>query len=158
MVLLPIDLERALALEHALRASELSGICSKVVQMTSDYAKTRKQFGVPVGGFQAVQHQLSDMYLTSEALASMSRFACWALGASPAQSSFASLAAIKFGVENACKVVEKAIQLHGGIGFTWEFDLHFYLRRAQSFAALYSGNSASFEDGLLKGAKAALLG
>ncbi len=122
-----------------LRALELSGVAQRAVNMTVEYVKLRKQFDRPVGSFQAVQHRLSDMYLKSEAMRSLAFFAAWAFTHSPEQIKLAAQSALSIALANASVVVEGAIQLHGGIGFTWEYDLQFYLRRAKSIEALYAG-------------------
>jgi alkylation response protein AidB-like acyl-CoA dehydrogenase len=128
--------ERALQLFHTLRAIEMAGVCSRAIEMTVEFVKTREQFGVPVGGFQAVQHRLADMYLQSEALGAIARFASWAADSSPEQLPLASASALSQAVDQASGIVEGAIQLHGGIGFTYEYDLHFFLRRAKCLEAL----------------------
>jgi acyl-CoA dehydrogenase len=110
--------------------SELSGIAGRVVEMTAEYVRTRQQFGRPVGSFQAVQHKMADMYLWSEQARSLSRFAAWASDADRAQFAVALFAAKGFAGEYVPQLCEQAIQLHGGIGFTADFDLHLYLRRA----------------------------
>ncbi len=117
-------------------AAELSGIADRVVEMTTDYIKTRRQYGVPVGGFQAVQHQAADMYLRAEALRALVNFASWTFEASPDQREISVLAALRTARESVPWIVERSIQLHGGIGFTWEFDLHLFLRRARLVAIL----------------------
>lgn len=129
-----------------LKACEISGACERVVEITRDYVCTRKQFAVPVGGFQAVQHGLAEMHLQSESLASLAGFGAWALENSKEQAEMASQAAIMYACEVGPLIVEKAIQFHGGIGFTWEYDLHLYLRRVRSSAALFSPNEAAQTD------------
>ncbi|RIL04480.1 MAG: hypothetical protein DCC75_12595 [Proteobacteria bacterium] len=126
----------------ALKACEMAGICEQVCHMTFEYLKTRKQFGVPVGGFQAVQHRAADMWLQSQALLSIAFFAGWAAHASPQQLELAALAAAAYAAENGCEVVEAGLQLHGGIGFTWEYDLHLYLRRARVLKVLLGSDPA----------------
>ena len=128
---------RTLQLFHTLRATEMAGACTRAVEMTVDFVKTREQFGVPIGGFQAVQHRLADMFLQSEALGAISRFAAWAADNSPEQLPLASASALSQACEQAGLIVEGAIQLHGGIGFTYEYDLHFFLRRVKCLEALY---------------------
>lgn len=123
---------------RALKAMELAGVTARVVSMTQEFVRARAQFGVQIGAFQAVQHQLADMYLRSEALASLAKFACWASDHSPSQGPLASEAAISFACEVASEVVEQAIQLHGGVGFTWEHDLHLFLRRARFIEARFA--------------------
>jgi len=146
IVLNEIDLDQLEAHENLLRANELSGLCAKVVRMTVDYVKTRKQFGVVVGSFQAVQHRLADMHVAAESLRSLVNFASWAADDSKEQFVFAAKAAIGHACNSATSVVEGAIQLHGGIGFTWEHDLHLYLRRAKTIEALYSLSDFDYKD------------
>ena len=128
-----------------LRAAELTGICEAVVGRTVDYVKTRKQFDQPIGAFQAVQHKLADLHLDAESASALVSFAGWAADFSKDQFSLASTSALAHALEAAPRVVETAIQLHGGIGFTWEFDLHLYLRRVRSYSALYPLDQADFD-------------
>lgn len=145
---------RVRLLNMVLRANELSGICTRVVELTTEYVKTRNQFGVPVGSFQAVQHKLADMHSQSEALRTLSLFSAWASDNSEDQLELSARAAITFAVEVAPKIVETAIQLHGGIGFTWEHEAHLFLRRVKSIEATYSGLSKEVEvDALIKAAQ-----
>jgi alkylation response protein AidB-like acyl-CoA dehydrogenase len=127
----------------AVVASELAGIAAKVVEMTVEYVKTRKQFNVPIGTFQAVQHKIADMYLQSEALRALSTFACWAAQHSQEQAQLSTLSALSFACEQAPLIAETAIQMHGGIGFTWEYELHLYLRRAKMVEMLYRASAES---------------
>lgn len=120
-----------------LKASEVAGIVGRVVQMTTEYVKTRTQFGVPIGGFQAVQHKLADMYLAAEGLRALTRFAAWAVVNDRTQVALASHAAIRQATTVGAKIVEASIQLHGGTGFTWEFDLHLFLRRVKAIEVTY---------------------
>ena len=122
------------ALYYLLVASQLAGIAECVFEMTHEYAQVRKQFGSPIGSFQVVQHQLADMYLAVQALNASCRFAAVAANQAEEQFCFSALSAMTFGIKNVVPLVERAVQIHGGIGFTWEHPLHFYLRRAQSLA------------------------
>ena len=127
-----------LHLLYVVKACEVYGITSRVVEMTVDYLKTREQFGVPIGAFQALQHRLADAYATSESLGALARFAAWSATQSDrAQASLTAAAAISQAGEVGPAVCEAVIQCHGGIGFTWEFDLHLYLRRVRSIAAAF---------------------
>ncbi len=137
-----------------LKAAELCGIGERVVQMTAEYVKTRQQFGVPVGGFQAVQHQLADMYAHVAAAKALVIFAAWAIDVSPDQAALASRSAITYACEVLPPAVERAIQLHGGMGFTWEYDLHLFLRRAKRIEALWASEEAEFDDLLRLAAQA----
>ena len=122
---------------RALRAAEIAGAMARAVEMTVEFVKTREQFDVPIGGFQAVQHRLADMHVSTEAVSALSRFAAWSSEASPEQFSLSSMAALQQALEYGGAVVEGAIQLHGGIGFTHEYDLHFFLRRVKCLEAVY---------------------
>lgn len=127
-----------LNMKQIICANELAGISARVIDMTRDYVTQRKQFGVPVGGFQAVQHGIAEMHVQAECMRSAAEFAAWSIENSAEQAAFAGLSALSYACDNAPLIVEKAIQLHGGIGFTWEYDLHLYLRRVRTLAALYA--------------------
>ena len=120
-------------------SAELCGIVDKIVTITTDYVKTRKQFGVPIGSFQAVSHQLSDCYLTSESCYSLVE--CAAVG----MDDFTVKSAAMYCIENIPVAIETMLQLHGGIGFTWEYDLHLYLRRARKIAALINPKASDYQ-------------
>lgn len=133
-----------LAVVRVLRAAEMSGAVARAIEMTVDYVKTRQQFGVPVGGFQAVQHRLADMHANGEALRALVAFAAWSADRSPDQLSLASPAALRFACDVSAEIVEGAIQLHGGIGFTWEYDLHYFLRRVKALQALWQPSGTDY--------------
>jgi alkylation response protein AidB-like acyl-CoA dehydrogenase len=154
-VTLPAAGASAAVLARLLRAAQISGICDRVVGITADYVRQRKQFDVPVGGFQAVQHQLANAYLESESLAALTAFAGWAAAESPEQLALAAESAAVMALGKGSFVVETAVQLHGGIGFTWEYDLHLYLRRVKFLEALYGSGGAEVER-LLSAASATL--
>lgn len=116
---------------EVLKACEVYGVTSRVVEMSSDYLKTREQFGVPIGAFQALQQKLADAYAQSESLGALCRFAAWSVENSPSQRALTARAAIAQAVDVGPAVCEVAVQVHGGIGFTWEYDLHLFLRRAK---------------------------
>lgn len=123
---------------EAIKASEVAGICRRAIDMTVEYAKTRQQFGVAIGSFQAIQQKVADCYARSEALLSLARFASWSASHSPNQRHLTSRAAILEASQVGPLVCEVAIQAHGGIGFTWEYDLHLYLRRAKTIQSAFS--------------------
>ena len=114
-----------------LKASEVYGVTSRVVEMSADYLKTREQFGVPIGAFQAVQQRIADSYAASESLGALCRFAAWSAVHSPEQRPLTARAAIAHAADVGPSVCEAAVQVHGGIGFTWEYDLHLFLRRVK---------------------------
>ena len=117
-------------------AAELVGVCQRALDMTVAYVKERRQFGVPVGSFQAVAHRCAEMLLHTEGARSAAYFAAWAAGAAPERlPEAAGLARVAAGTAG-CEVTGSAIQAHGGIGFTWEADVHWLFKRAQLDAAL----------------------
>jgi len=120
-------------------SSELVGVCDRAVHMTVEYVKDRKQFGVPVASYQAVSHRCAQMLLETEKARSTAAFAAWSADADP--DSLAEAAAMaKAGASAAGReVTAGAIQMHGGIGFTWEADVHWLYKRAQMDAALLGG-------------------
>jgi alkylation response protein AidB-like acyl-CoA dehydrogenase len=138
---LPGDVAAAIDLGCVLTSAELVGVCGRALDMTVKYVKDRKQFGRPVGSFQAVQHRCAQMLLSTEGARASTYFAAWAADADrdrlPEAASLAKSAASKAGIE----VTASAIQAHGGIGFTWEADVHWFYKRAQLDAA-FLGSSA----------------
>ena len=120
-------------------AGEVVGVCQRALEMTLEYVKDRKQFGVPVGSFQAVAHRCAQMLLHTESARSTAYFAAWAADADPSRlvegAALASAAAATAGRE----VAGSAIQAHGGIGFTWEADVHWLYKRAEVDRALLGG-------------------
>lgn len=132
---MPGDISSAIDIGCVLVSAELVGVCSRALEMTVEYVKDRKQFGRPVGSFQAVQHRAAQMLLLTEGARAATYFAAWAADADrdrlPEAASLAKSAASKAGIE----VTASAIQAHGGIGFTWEADVHWFYKRAQLDAA-----------------------
>ncbi|HKW61649.1 MAG TPA: acyl-CoA dehydrogenase family protein [Candidatus Acidoferrum sp.] len=113
-------------------AAELVGGMQRTLDITVEYAKTRKQFGKPIGIFQAVQHQCADMYLETESARSAVYYAAWALQ-HHAPDAAAAVSIAKLYASDASRTVgNRGIQVHGGMGFTWENDLHLYYRRAKA--------------------------
>jgi alkylation response protein AidB-like acyl-CoA dehydrogenase len=108
--------------------------------MTLEYVKGRKQFGVPVGSFQAVSHRCAQMLLQTESVRSTAYYAAWAADADPARLPEAAALAGAAAAESGREVTASAIQAHGGIGFTWEADVHWLYKRAQLDAALLGGS------------------
>lgn len=121
-----------------LKASEMYGVAQRVMEMTVAHVTAREQFGVPVGGFQAIQQKLADAYAHQESLGSLARFAAWSVDHSPEQTALTARSAIALATKVGPEVCEACLQAHGGIGFTWEYDLHLYLRRAQSIRAAFA--------------------
>jgi alkylation response protein AidB-like acyl-CoA dehydrogenase len=130
------DVEGALGRAGAAVAAEVVGVCQRALDMTVDYVSQRKQFGVPVGSFQAVAHRCAQMLLHTEGARSAAYFAAWAADASPERLAEATGLACAAASEAGVEVTGSAIQAHGGIGFTWEADVHWLFKRAQLDAAL----------------------
>jgi alkylation response protein AidB-like acyl-CoA dehydrogenase len=128
----PEGLGRGLSVATTALVAEMVGGMQRTLDITVEYAKTRKQFGKPIGGFQAVQHMCADMYLETESARSAAYYAAWALQERAADAA-ASVAIAKLYASDVARAVgNRGIQVHGGMGFTWESDLHLYYRRAKA--------------------------
>jgi len=126
------------ALDHALDTAiialcaEMTGGMQRTMEIAVEYAKTRKQFGKPIGQYQAVQHQCADMLLWTESSRSATYYAAYALteGIKDAR---AAVSVAKTYASDACREVgNRGVQVQGGMGFTWENDTHLYYRRAKA--------------------------
>ena len=124
---------------RAALAAEVVGLSQRALEMTLAYVKDRKQFGVAVGSFQAVAHRCAQMLLHTESSRSTAYFAAWAADADPERLSEAAALAAAAAAEGGREVTASAIQAHGGIGFTWEADVHWLYKRAQLDTALLGG-------------------
>jgi alkylation response protein AidB-like acyl-CoA dehydrogenase len=120
-------------------SSELVGVSERALEMTVAYVKDRKQFGVPVGAFEAVSHRCAQMLLETEQARSLAAFAAWSADADPDSLAEAAAMAKAAASQAGREVTAGAIQMHGGIGFTWEADVHWLFKRAQLDAALLGG-------------------
>jgi len=121
-------------------AAELVGVSQRALEMTLAYVKERKQFDTPVGAYQAVSHKCAQMLKDTEGARSATYFAAWAADAEPERLPEASSLAKAASSDGARDVTASAIQAHGGIGFTWEADVHWLYKRAQVDAALLGGS------------------
>jgi alkylation response protein AidB-like acyl-CoA dehydrogenase len=128
--------ERPTELLLAMAAAEAVGVAAYALDTTSRYTREREQFGLPIGTFQAVKHRLADMLVDVENSRSAVYGAAWELLEKPCAPSSVALAQA-VATQNANATVSSAIQLHGGIGVTWECDLHLYLRRAKVLQQIY---------------------
>ncbi|HEY3021995.1 MAG TPA: acyl-CoA dehydrogenase family protein [Solirubrobacteraceae bacterium] len=139
----PLEGDVAGALDRAAVAvsAELVGLSQRALDMTIAYVKDRKQFGVPVGAFQAVQHKAAQMLRDTESARSATYYAAWAADADPERLPMAAAMAKAVASEAGRTVTGDAIQLHGGIGFTWEADVHWLFKRAQLDAPLLGGGA-----------------
>jgi alkylation response protein AidB-like acyl-CoA dehydrogenase len=138
---LPGDAGAAIDLALVAIAADLVGICQRALDMTVEYVKERKQFGVAVGTFQAVQHKAAQMLLDTEGARSSTLFAAWTADAEPDRLPMAAAMAKAWSSDAGRSTTAAAIQLHGGIGFTWEADVHWLFKRAQLDAALLGGGA-----------------
>ncbi len=120
-------------------SAEVVGVCQRALEMTLEYVKDRKQFGVPVGSFQAVSHRCAQMLLHTESARSAAYFAAWAADADPDRFGEASALAAAAAATGGREVTGSAIQAHGGVGFTWEADVHWLYKRAQLDRTLLGG-------------------
>jgi alkylation response protein AidB-like acyl-CoA dehydrogenase len=118
-------------------AAELTGIAQRAMEMAVDYAKERKQFGRPIGSYQAVSHRCAQMLLETEAARSAVYYAAWAIENEPETAPLAASMAKAYASDAGTRVTNASLQVHGGIGFTWEHDLHLYLKRALSDAVMF---------------------
>ncbi len=112
-------------------SADLLGGASRALDMAVEYAKDRVQFGRPIGSFQAVKHRCADMLVDVEGMRSTVYWAAWCNTASDPEASIAASTAKVWCSDASKRVMASALQVHGGIGFTWEHDLHFFLKRAQ---------------------------
>jgi len=112
-------------------AAELTGIAQRAMEMAVEYAKEREQFGRAIGSYQAVSHRCAKMLLDTEEARSLTYFAAWAADAEPDSLPLAASMAKARASDAAWEVCASALQVLGGIGFTWEHDLHFLLKRAK---------------------------
>jgi alkylation response protein AidB-like acyl-CoA dehydrogenase len=138
------DVVRWTALGLALSCADLVGTMRGAVGLSCDYAKARRQYGAAIGSFQAVQHLLADAYVSMEGSRSAALHAAWAVDALGADEALAAAAIAKaYCARSARAVCETAIQVHGGIGNTWDCLAHIYLRRALHSSDILGGIGAS---------------
>jgi alkylation response protein AidB-like acyl-CoA dehydrogenase len=118
-------------------AAELTGVAQRAMEMAVEYARERKQFDRPIGSYQAVSHRCAQMLLETEGARSASYYAAWCGDAEPETLPLAACMAKAYASDAGWRVCTSSLQVHGGIGFTWEHDLHFFLKRAKVDGILY---------------------
>jgi len=118
-------------------AAEMLGAARRCLEMSVEYAKVREQFGQPIGAFQAIRHKCADMLVEVENSHSAVYYAAWALDAGAEDATLATSVAKAYVGDASRKVCGESIQTHGGIGFTWEYDLHLYFKRAKALETMY---------------------
>ena len=112
-------------------SAEMCGGAQQVLDMSVEYAKVREQFGRPIGSFQAIQHKCADMLVQVESAKSATYYAAWAVANDASDAALAAAMAKAYCSDAYRKVTNEGIQVHGGIGFTWEHDMHIYFKRAK---------------------------
>jgi alkylation response protein AidB-like acyl-CoA dehydrogenase len=131
-------LREALNMATSALCAEMLGGMQWILETSVEYAKKREQFGRVIGSFQAVQHQLADMLLLTESAKSVVYYAAWALSNEDAERASCAVSVAKAYCSDAYReVANRGVQVHGGIGFTWEHDLQLYYKRAKSSETLF---------------------
>jgi alkylation response protein AidB-like acyl-CoA dehydrogenase len=125
-------LENALHKSAALLSAECVGGANQVLDMSVEYARNRIQFGRPIGSFQAVKHKCADMLVDVELSRSAMYYAAWAASSDESELALAASMAKSFCSDAYLRVATNGIHVHGGIGFTWEHDMHIYFKRAKA--------------------------
>ena len=143
----PDAIQRLLDEASVLRCADALGTMARMLELTVEHTATRVQFGRPIGSFQAVKHAAADMALLVHGTRAAIYHAAMAADAGSADSARSACAAASYVSAGAGEVAGRALQLHGGIGFTWEHDLHLHLRRARADSVLY-GDAAVHRDRL----------
>jgi alkylation response protein AidB-like acyl-CoA dehydrogenase len=144
-----VDVDAALATPLAAAAADLVGVAGAALSRSVEHAKSRRQFGKPIGAFQGIKHALADNYLLLERARSLT-YAAAALLDDPATTSAAAWTAAALAKaaagEAAINCARTAVQVHGAIAQTWEHDIHLYLRRAWQGAAMLGDSRALYGD------------
>lgn len=137
---------RAVLVARAAVAAEMAGALQKLLELAVDYAKIREQFGRPIGTFQAVKHLCSDIYVTAESAVAVTRKAVRSVVDGEEDAALQVAVAQAYLSDEGPTAAEKALQVHGGIGFTWEHPVHLYLRKVKSGAMLFGAAPRQRED------------
>jgi len=125
-------LQRVLDRAYVGLAAEMLGGAERVIELAVDYAKQRVQFDRPIGSFQAVKHRAADMALDVSSLRNAVNYAAWAVERNHPDATLAASMAKAYASDAYRRVASSGIQVHGGIGFTWEHDMHLYFKRAKA--------------------------
>ncbi len=129
-------MERAVDIWTLLLAAEQLGGAARVLEQTVDYARTRVQFGRPIGSFQSIKHRCADLLVAVELARSVVWHGLWTADHDPGNLPVAAALAGSMATETYARVTAENIQIHGGIGFTWEHTAHLYLKRAKASSLL----------------------
>ncbi len=138
---LPGDVQPAIDRICAALAAENVGVAQRAMEMAVDYARERKQFDRPIGSYQAVSHRCAQMLLEVEGSRSAAYYAAWCADAEPETLAQAASMAKAYASDAGWRVCTSSLQVHGGIGFTWEHDLHFFLKRARTNGLMFGSAS-----------------
>jgi len=123
------------------------GTAARALELTVEYATQRRQFDVPIGSFQAVQHLCADMLRSVELARAAGYYACWAADDAPASERHrATTLALAFATDDLYGVGASAVQVHGGIGFTWEHDIHLFYKRLLTLQQAGGGSVDQLEE------------
>jgi alkylation response protein AidB-like acyl-CoA dehydrogenase len=135
-------LRRAIEEATVATALEIVGISQAIFDVTLDYAKQREQFGVPIGSFQAIKHKFADMIVLLERARATGYFAALTIAEDdPRRTTATSVAKVAAG-DCQRMLAKEGIQIHGGIGYTWEHDMHLYVKRVKSLEPLFGSSRA----------------
>jgi alkylation response protein AidB-like acyl-CoA dehydrogenase len=143
-------LSRALDLGAVALAAEQAGGARRILELTVDYLKERVQFGRPIGSFQAIKHRCADMMVQVESAANAARYAAEAADAGDPEFPLLASMAKAYCSDAFYACAAESIQLHGGVGFTWEYDPHLYFKRARASAQLL-GDSRTHRERIAAG-------
>jgi len=141
-------LERTDRLAAVGAGATLLGLMGRSLEMTLEYVNTRSAFQRPIGAFQALQHRLADMLLRTESTRSAVYRAAWCLDADDPEAALACAIAKAYAGDSARLVCGETIQMHGGIGFTWELDAHLFFKRAKTFEQFYGSTEEQLDRAL----------
>jgi alkylation response protein AidB-like acyl-CoA dehydrogenase len=141
-------LERADRLAAVGASAMLLGLMARSLEMTLEYVQTRQTFKRPIGAFQALQHRLADMLLKTESTRSAVYRAAWCFDTDDADAALACATAKAYAGDAARLVCGETIQMHGGIGFTWELDVHLYFKRVKTLEQHYGSTETQLERAL----------
>jgi len=129
--------------------AEMVGTAAKILDLTVQYSKEREQFGRPIGSFQAIKHKCAEMLADLEPSRSAAFYSCWAVATDADDADLAVSVAKSFGSEALARLAGEGVQVHGGIAFTWEHDMHLYQKRIKALEVLF-GDEAYHRERIAK--------
>ena len=140
-------LQKIISIAQVCLCAENVGAAEKCMETAVDYAKERHQFGVPIGAFQAIKHKCADMLPGVEGSRGLLFYAAWALEEeNPSTAALAAASAKTFSSNALRDISTDTIQVLGGVGFTWEYDVHFYMKRAKANQVMMGDNAYTWEE------------